>query len=327
MQHVANRPIVCHAVQALRAAAVTQIAVATPSAHEQTIRRCIEAETSREVDVRYMTYDEGRGAGEAVRSAAEHVGDASCIVHLADGLLRQPLAPFAEPLERDSTDLLLLVHQGARPGERLGTAARRLLHIADLDPVTSSLGLAGVCLFGLGALRRAVDGVELAADGTDLIAMADEIAISGGRMDVQVVRGWRHYGGRIADLLELNRSTLELLPDVECPTLADNHIEGRVVIDPTAQVTSSVIIGPVVIGPAARIDHAYIGPYTSVGSGARIEGAEIEQSIISCDAQVVHVEGRLVSSFIGQRSRIHRDFSLPRALRIRVGESVEVALP
>jgi glucose-1-phosphate thymidylyltransferase len=81
-----------------------------------------------------------------------------------------------------------------------------------------------------------------------------------------------------------------------------------------------------VIGPDAQIAHAYIGPYTSIGAGARIEGAEIERSIVAAGASITHVGGRLVASVVGRDARIFRDFSLPRALRLRVGDGTVVAL-
>lgn len=39
-----------------------------------------------------------------------------------------------------------------------------------------------------------------------------------------------------------------------------------------------------------------------------------------------HVGGRLVASVVGRDARVFRDFSLPRALRLRVGDGTEAAL-
>lgn len=85
-------------------------------------------------------------------------------------------------------------------------------------------------------------------------------------------------------------------------------------------------MGPTVVGPGANITDAYIGPYTSIGAGARIEGAEIERSIILQGASIRHVGGRLIASVVGRDARVFRDFSLPRALRMRVSDGDEVAL-
>ena len=89
---------------------------------------------------------------------------------------------------------------------------------------------------------------------------------------------------------------------------------------------SSIIVGPTVIGAGATITDAYIGPYTSVGAGARIEGTEVERSIIGSDASILHVGGRIISSVVGRNARVFRDFSLPRAFRLDIGDGTEVAL-
>jgi glucose-1-phosphate thymidylyltransferase len=57
-----------------------------------------------------------------------------------------------------------------------------------------------------------------------------------------------------------------------------------------------------------------------------IEGAEIEHSVVLSGASISHLGGRLEASVIGPKSRVFRDFRLPRALRLTVGEGAEVSL-
>jgi glucose-1-phosphate thymidylyltransferase len=138
---------------------------------------------------------------------------------------------------------------------------------------------------------------------------------------------WRRYAGDPLDLLELNRIALDRLDaEPHQPSNNSNRIEGRVWIHHTASVRASIIVGPTVIGPDARLADAYIGPYTSIGAGAQIEGVEIERSIVADGASITHVGGRIVASVVGRKARVSRDFSLPRALRLRVGDGTEVAL-
>ena len=157
--------------------------------------------------------------------------------------------------------------------------------------------------------------------------VAERVAAVGGSCHVLTVNAWRRYAGDPLDLLELNRIALDRLQaEPHRPSNNGNRIEGRVWIHERAEVHGSVIVGPTVIGPLAHIADAYIGPYTSIGSGARIEGAEIERSIVASGASIMHVGGRLVASVVGRDARIFRDFSLPRALRLRVGDGTVVAL-
>jgi hypothetical protein len=57
-----------------------------------------------------------------------------------------------------------------------------------------------------------------------------------------------------------------------------------------------------------------------------IENAEVEHSIILPGASIRHLGGRLEASVVGPQARIFRDFRLPRAFRLNVGEGAEVAL-
>jgi glucose-1-phosphate thymidylyltransferase len=152
------------------------------------------------------------------------------------------------------------------------------------------------------------------------------MAAARGSLEV-LAADWRAYAGDPVDLLELNRIVLDRLEiDHRHTSSNGNQIEGRVAIHERASVRASVIVGPAVIGPGAQIADAYIGPYTSIGTGARIHGAEVERSIVAAGASIMHVGSRLMSSVVGRDARIFRDFSLPRALRLRLGEGTEVAL-
>jgi glucose-1-phosphate thymidylyltransferase len=57
-----------------------------------------------------------------------------------------------------------------------------------------------------------------------------------------------------------------------------------------------------------------------------VEGAEIEHSVVLPGASISHLGGRLEASVIGPKSRVFRDFRLPRALRLTLGEGAEVCL-
>lgn len=327
VQSIANRPIVSHALDALCEAGVDETVVVVPETQQLEISGCLAATASLDTPVRYVVHEDGQGPSSVLEQVADAVGDASCIVHLADGLLVQPLSPLADSLEENESDLLLLVQPGTPRAEPLGSAARELLRVAEFDRAKTELGCAGVCLARGAALRRASAGGLNGSSQLDLHAVTEGLACVAGGADVQVVHGWRRYVGDATDLLELNRAMLDLLTtDFGAVELLDNRIEGRVAIHPTARISASAIVGPVIIGPRARVTDAYVGPYTSIGADAHIEGVEVERSIISRGASITHLGGRLVASVVGDNARIFRDFSLPRAMRLAVGDNVEMAL-
>jgi glucose-1-phosphate thymidylyltransferase len=334
LQRIANRPIVCHVLDAFAAAGVAQTAVLTPPDLLHDIAKCIEQEGPPRGEVSYLAHDSHADPGGALQAIAKFAGEAPVIVHRSDGLLGQPLGPFLELLEGDAPDIVLLLAQGARNVERLGPATQRMLRVAEFDPANAALGMAGVCMLGPGALSHLAcseAGAEAAAaahPGLDLGALVESLVARGsGRVLVRVVREWRAFGGDALDLLDMNRVVLEGL-DYQVPSCQrdGNRFEGRVVIDPTASVTSSVICGPVIVGAGAHVSDSYIGPHTSIGAGVHVEGAEIERSIVFAGASIIHVGGRLVASVVGREAKVFRDFSVPRAMRLQVGDGDEVAL-
>jgi glucose-1-phosphate thymidylyltransferase len=328
LQRVGNRPIVCHVLDALAAAGVAEVAMLTPPDVAAEVAHCIEGEGPSGVPVRQLVHDCLLEPDLALEALSEFVGDAAAIVHRSDGLLGQPLAPFLELLAcEESPDIVLLVAERARNSERLAVATQRLLGIAELDPVNAALGIAGTCVLGPGVLRlerlskRPTTGL---APG----ALAEAL-IESGKPSVQVcaVREWRSFAGDTLDLLDMNRAVLDTL-DHRLPVAETdgNRFEGHVLIDPTASITSSVICGPVIVGAGAHVADSYIGPHTSIGERVHVEGAEIERSIVLAGASILHVGGRLVASVVGREARIFRDFSVPRAMRLQVGDGDEVAL-
>ncbi len=327
LQRVANRPILCHVLDALAQAGVLEVAVLAPPDAAEEIAACIAAEGPAGIEVHHLVNDRRGAGGDPLLGAAEFVGDAPCVLHRANGLLGAPLDLFINAIQEEPADALLLVQEDAREVKRLRLVPRRLPTPGeDRGATTVPESIAGVCLLGPGALRRLAK-LERAAPALDFAALTERLSRDGGVVRTRAVQKWRQFTGDAMDLLDMNRTMLDEL-DCESVTAAsgDNRFEGHISIHPTASVLSSVIIGPVIVGADALITDSYIGPHTSIAERVRIEGAEIERSIVLADASVLHVGGRLVASIVGREARIFRDFSMPRALRLQVGDGDEVAL-
>lgn len=323
---VANRPIAHHVMDVVRSAGAKRIVVVSSDAVAAEVETQLASCATAGASLIYATQSDKVDLAAGLRLASPVVEDAPCVVHTASGLLGESLLPHMSRLRRDLPHVIAFIHQGPSTRVHLNTAALQMLRIAELRPESSGFGATGVWLFGPGALGRTATASRPLGPEIDLTAVARRMDDAGGEFEVLLVDRWCRYEGNANDLLELNRVALDNL-QVDCrhPVSNDNQIEGRVLIDQHASVESSVIVGPAVIGPGARIAHAYIGPYTSIGAGAHVEGAEVERSIIAAGASIQHVSGRIVASVIGRQARVFRDFSLPRALRLRIGDGTEVA--
>ncbi len=319
LEPVANRPIVHHVLDRLRSDSDAGFIFAGDADPLLDLRAGLREYVPSLERVEYVVSDSRGGVAGALAAAAPLIGDAACLVQPADGLLDGPVSPLLDTVARDRSDLLLLVSE--RTGQM--EALRRVYDEAQLDADPERV--VDAALFAPGALGRSAGHGRLTGD--DLETVGRQLARWGVDVRHESVEGWHRYSGFGAELLNLNRVALERTVRAVPPRcLVGNQIDGNVRIDPTALVRSSTIVGPTVIGPGATVSDAYVGPYTSIGAGARIEGAEIERSIVSPGASVLNIGSRLTSSLVGRGTRVFRDFSLPRAVRLWVGEGDEVAL-
>ena len=325
-ERVANRPIVCHALDALVSSGITDLVVVAPSRALEAIRACVESDRGAGVGVKYVAQTSRPDLLGSLEAAASFVGDDPAVVHFADGLAGEAPDRFSRFLVEQPQGLLLLVHRSSDKNAGLGPATERLLGVTELNGSRSRLAVAGVCSFGPRLLRLASAATPGSDSPFDLIAVAEWLASQGHQPRVGFVQTWRQYRGNSLDLLELNRLVLDHhAPEAEPFDAGDNRIEGRVSIHPTAELRSSIIVGPSIIGAGARISNSFVGPYTSIGARAEIEGAEVERSIIADGARIMHVSGRIEGSTIGQRANIFRDFALPRGIRLHIGANAEMA--
>jgi glucose-1-phosphate thymidylyltransferase len=325
---IANKPIIHHVLENLAALGIRQAVVASSAKNAGEIRECLDTRDDPErPSLRYVQCRSPLDLAGALHLAAPIIGGMPCVAHLANGLLGEPLHPLLERLRDDVVNVVVTVHSGQVAHRHLSAATQEMLHLAELVPERAALSIAGVYLFGPRALSCVSTTSWRAGGDTDLTSVAKLVTTAGGRLDVLAADAWRAYAGDPLDLLELNRIVLDRLEiERRHASSNDNRIEGRVSIHESASVRASMIVGPAVIGPNAQIVDAYIGPYTSVGAGARIQGAEVERSIIAAGASIMHIGGRLAASVVGRDARIVRDFELPRALRLRVGDGTEVGL-
>lgn len=334
LQLVVDRAIVCHVLEALAADASRPIAVLAASEQLPELRAAVAADPRIETEPQWIGLDGRRDVAAALEAAEPFVDGAPAVLHLATGLLAQPLGPLLDAGGEGAPDLLLLLHRG-NGRAALTPTTERLLGVSDFSDDGPRLGLAEVAVFGPGGVARAVRALADDADPTGsegdgphaLIAVAERLAASGLGVVAGIVRGWCGYSTAPADLLELNRNVLDRQDAPTGPPAGTgNRVEGRVVIHPTADVSSSVILGPCLISAGARVVDSYVGPYTTIGPHSVVEGTEIVRSVVAARAHISHVGGRIEGSTIGPGAHIFRDFALPRAMRLHVGENVEVAL-
>jgi glucose-1-phosphate thymidylyltransferase len=322
---IANRPLLDHVLDSLEAAGVRELMIASDAALAATARELV-AGRCRSFQARHFAA-ERLSLGGAVRAAEREFGPRPLLVHLADSLSRDlaSLLPSEAPSQHDA---LVLVEEGRPPDTTV-------VNIDDCRPGASgsaSLGPdrspAGAALFGSAACAAAGQIAPGRSLDAELLALAAQLGGSGGRVEMRPVSDWFRLSGERGALLEGTRFALESIQrEVPPGVLSEGSVaQGRVAIHPTAQLGATIVRGPAVIGAGARLADAYVGPYSAIGADVVIEGAEIEHSVVLPGARVSDLASRIEGSVIGENARVFRDFRLPSALRVQVGDGALVSV-
>jgi glucose-1-phosphate thymidylyltransferase len=302
---IANRPILFHNLEALRAAGVLEAAILSEPSTSTAIEQAVGDGRDWGLNVTHVQWsaDADGTLGNALASGYDFLEDEPVLVQQGDALLRERMHRHIAAFAHERLDALALrLTAGHAPAQLTRAPGPGYL----LSPRAVSILL------------------EDSAPSANPVA---GVRARGGRVRVQQVAGCLPCHGDQESLLESNRHVLERLEAEYSPeSLEDTRVQGPVVIHPTARVSRSLLRGPAIIGPDVTITDSYVGPYTSLGTGVVMEAAEIEHSIVLPDAQLRFVGTRLESSIIGRGARIARAFDPPAAMKMTVGDGAEVIL-
>jgi len=317
---VANRPLLAHALGWLEQGGIREVSVIVPTELAERARQAADG-PSEALDISWCEQVPDETLSWSLGKLSGFVDGDRFVLHMADSVAKQSLGSL---LEGSGTgEALLMENDPSATG--LGQVVE--LHANGNRPRRKLAGQ------GAGVAVLSADAIEAALSldvPSDFVAetLAEAIGDRGGSVQTQWVSNWwRFRGGGADSLLEGNRFALEgQSADFSGAELIDSKIQGPVIIHPLARIESSIVRGPAVIGARAHLCDAYVGPYTSIGDDVTIEGAEIEHSVILAGASISHLGGRLEASVVGPKSKVFRDFRLPRAMRLTLGEGAEVSL-
>ena len=327
---VANKPVLVYGIEAIVAAGIREIAIIVSPETGSEIRQAIGDGRRFGADVTYLEQDAPRGLAHAVLTAEPFLRESPFVMYLGDNLLQHGITPLVEEyrsIDCNSEILLTKVPNPSQFGVAELNGDGRVVKLTEkpAEP-KSDLALVGVYMFDE-KIFEAAKAIKPSKRGELEITDAIQWLLDNGHtVHPHIVKGWWIDTGKFEDMLEANRTVLDTFERDIKGTATGSQIEGKVIIEPGAEIIDSVVRGPSIIGRDARINHAYVGPYTSIGNACALEYCEIENSIVLENSRIAHVTGRIEASLIGKNVKIGRTHRKPVAYRFMVGDNSEVGI-
>ena len=326
---IANKPMSQYALEDLVNAGITDIAIVLGDVHPERVREYYGDGSRFGCRITYIQQERPLGIAHAISLARDFVGDERFVVYLGDNVLEGGIADYARGFEEGGMDAVVLLAESDHPRD-FGVAefdgSGRLVGLVEKPKVPpSNYVLVGIYFLTPSIFDKIARLKPSWRGELEITDALRDLLRDGGRVGHAVVRGWWKDTGTPEDLLLANQRILDRM---EMDFLDGRNVSGRVRLGKGAVIEEGArVVGPAVIGDGVVIgDGAFVGPYTSVADGAVIRGAEVENSII-LDGAVLELRGaRVVDSIIGAGSRVRAVGSVPRGIRLVLGENSGIEL-
>src|SRR3954469_13041618 len=334
---VANKPILFYGLESMAEAGIEEVGIIVGDTAAE-VMAAVGDGSRWGMRVTYIPQDAPLGLAHCVLIAQDFLGDDDFVMYLGDNLLQQGLVEFVERFERSrqanlqdapaaAQILLMKVPDPQRFGVAVlddGGRVSKLIEKPAVPP--SDLALVGVYLFDA-TIHDAVRAIEPSARGELEITDAIQWLVDNGyRVLADQLEGWWIDTGKLTPLLEANRLIRETLDRrIDGTVDEQSTVEGRVVIEPGAEIVNSRVRGPAIIGERTRVVDSYIGPFTAVGADCEIDGSEVEYTVVLERSRVRNVP-RLTDSLLGKDVEVIRSETRPRATRLMLGDHSQVDL-
>lgn len=329
MVPIANKPVLYYALEDLVEAGIHDIGIVVGDTGNQ-VREAVGDGSRFGARVSYIEQDAPRGIAHGIKIAREFLGDDAFVLFLGDNFIRDGIAQQVKAFSAGGMSAQILLHRMDDPSS-MGVAVldeqNRVRRLVEKPQVfVSPYAVIGIYMFD-SHVFQAVEGIRPSARGeleiTDTIQYLVDHDLE---VCANLITGSWIDTGKVTDILEANRLILDIL-DARNEGRLDAHsrIEGRVILQPGAQIVNSTIRGPAIIGERTRIENAFVGPYTSIYHDCVVENSEIEHSVVLENCAIRNTGARIGDSLIGRNVELGRANGPTRTVKLMIGDHSRVA--
>jgi glucose-1-phosphate thymidylyltransferase len=327
---VANKPVLFRVIEAIHAAGIDEIGIVIGDTGPE-IREAAGDGSRWGVRLTYIPQEAPLGLAHAVKISRPFLAADRFVMFLGDNVIQGGVTDLIAQFGSSSWDAQIVLTPVAEP-QHYGVAELKpdgsILRLVEKprEPL-SNLALVGIYMFSH-HIHAACDAIRPSWRGELEITDALQWLVDAGRsVHPYIHRGWWIDTGKAIDMLAANDHVLEELAHrIDGFVDRDSQVDGRVTVEPGAEVIRSTIRGPAIIGQNTRVVDSYVGPFTSLYHHVTLEGSEIEHSIVLEHSTIRDIPQRIQDSLIGRNATVARSPHRPSAHKLTLGDYSDIGL-
>jgi glucose-1-phosphate thymidylyltransferase len=327
---IANKPVLFRVIESIVEAGITEIGVVVGDTAKEIKAAVGDGERFR-ANISYIQQDAPLGLAHAVKISQSFLGEDRFVMFLGDNVIQGGISELMHDFACCDFNSRIVLKKVSNPQQfgvaELGEDKRIIRLVEKPENPLSDLALVGIYMFDhhvFEAVNAIIPSRRGELEITDAIQWLIEHDY---KVAPHVHEGWWIDTGKMEDMLEANCRVLDEL-EYRAPMKVppDSEVDGKVVIEPGVEISSSTIRGPAIIGEGTRIIEAYIGPYTSIYHHCLIQNAEIERSIVLENSCLRDVDQRIEDSLIGRSVEVIGSSRRPRTHKLTLSDHSRVSI-
>jgi glucose-1-phosphate thymidylyltransferase len=329
---VANKPVLMHAIDSIRAAGVDDIGIVVGGHTAPEIQETIGDGSLWNARITYIHQPNPDGLAHAVKISQDFLGDESFVMFLGDNVIQGGISTLIRDFESNEWNSQIVLKEVADPRAygvaQLSEDGRITRLVEKPQNPPSNLALIGIYMFDA-TIFKAVHAIRPSARGELEITDAIQWLIEHGySVFPHIHQGWWIDTGKPIDMLDANSHVLEEMATSIAPdaVLENAEVDSRVTVQAGARIVNSVIHGPAIIGEHTTIENSYIGPFTSIYHHVHIRNCEIMRSIVLEHSSLSDIGDMIRDSLIGRKVSLQRNNQRPSGLKLNLGDNSSISI-
>jgi glucose-1-phosphate thymidylyltransferase len=324
---VANKPILGYVLDQITEAGISEVGVIVATETGDSVKDYVKDGSKWNFKTTTYIPQEPLGLAHAVKTAQPFLDEDSFVMCLGDNVTGQDLNTFITKFKKEKLDALIILKEVSNPSS-FGIAQLdnkgNIVKLAE-KPKTpmGNLAIIGTYIFS-SKIHKAIEKIKPSWRGElEITDALQQMIDMGFKVKAEILNSWWLDTGKKDDILSANNKILDecIQQDIK-GKLTNSQVDGRVKIEPTANIVNSKIRGPCIIGKNVTIENSFIGPYTSIGDNSKILNSTLECCVILENVTIKDID-RLEESLIGKNATVTKN-PRNRTLRLHIGDYSDI---